>query len=100
MTLNGVLSHLWHISTSGLIFIAKLEICMADLLFDYEVWRRLRQVLCVFMAKTAYLMQNCENWGLGERVQIFYQESQKALSWPKTRVVVCSSLKYAKKCDL
>jgi len=40
----------------------KFEIYMVDLLFDYEVWRRLRQVLCVFGAKAVFVMQNFDIW--------------------------------------
>jgi len=47
----GHLCFMWHISTSGLIFNAKFKIGMVELLFEYEVWRRLRQVLCVLGAK-------------------------------------------------
>jgi len=43
-----------HISTSGLIFIAKFEIRLVDN-FTYEVWHRLRQFLCMFGAKNVKL---------------------------------------------
>jgi len=65
MTLNGIVARLWHNSTLGLIFAVIFEICMFDLLFDYEVWRRLRQVLCLFEAKNGFCNANfVKFWGL------------------------------------
>jgi len=57
---------MWHISTSSLIFTAKFEVCMVEFLFEYEVWRRLRQVLCVFGTKMPSVLQNFYFCELGE----------------------------------
>jgi len=78
MTLNGIVAPLWHNSISGLIFAAKFEICILDLLFDYEVWRSLRQVLCVFVAKkTASVMKTCQILGVKERAYSFLVDTPK-----------------------
>jgi len=55
------MAHMWHILTSGRISSAKFEICVVERLFQYEVWRRLRQDLCVFRSKTASVMQRIES---------------------------------------
>jgi len=75
-------------STSDHIFNPKFETAMGCLLFDYEFWWRLLQDLCVFWAKTAFVMQNFWNLGAGGGgVTILWRNLQKAHPWLISRVM-------------
>jgi len=56
-----------HFSTFGQIFNYRFEIFVVRFLFDYEICWHLPQDLCVFGAKTAFVMQNSDNLGVRGR---------------------------------
>ena len=75
--------------TSGQIFYPKFETAMSCFLFDYELWWRLLQDLCVFWAKTAFVMQ-IVIWGLvrvGAKGDHFLTNPPKGTSLPDSRVL-------------
>jgi len=76
------------------IFYPKFETPMGCFLFDYKFWWHLLLDLCMFWAKTAFIMKNFRNLGASRGgSDHFWRDSQKAHPW----LISCILSHYARR---